>query len=627
MLVPRFARMRRLRLQRIVAAVHRHDAQLRALDDAALRVQAARLREILREHAELDLERTARGFALVREASARILGLRHHDVQLIGAYALILGMIAEMETGEGKTLTATLTATTMALAGHPVHVVTVNDYLVERDAAKLSPLYAFFGLTVGTVVQGRDPGSRRAAYACDVTYCTNKELAFDYLKDRLAMGQRRGALHLKLGALTDRGAETDRLLMRGLHFAIVDEADSALIDEARTPLILSRDVNSEAEVALYDRAVQVARELEPDRDYLLQVDERRVMLTSAGLTRIEDKTTDIGGPWRSRIHREHLCGQALTALHLMNRDEHYLVRDGKVQIIDEYTGRTMADRFWSDGLHQMVEIKEGCKVSGRRLTLARMTYQRFFRRYRRLSGMTGTAQEVAGELWRVYRLAVTRIPTHRAPRRRVLRDHVAPSVAAKWQMIAAATAELVARGVPVLIGTRSVAASHDMSAQLSAAGIPHVVLNAAQDQAEAQIVAAAGKPGRVTVATNLAGRGTDIALAEGVAARGGLHVIMSERHEAGRIDRQLAGRCARQGDPGEFRAIVSLDDPLLAASGMSFTHALAVALTPLFGSPIGRWAIRRAQRKAERLHARMRRELLRNDESIDHVLAFSGKAE
>ena len=299
MLVPRFARMRRLRLQRIVAAVHRHDAQLRALDDAALRVQAARLREILREHAELDLERTARGFALVREASARILGLRHHDVQLIGAYALILGMIAEMETGEGKTLTATLTATTMALAGHPVHVVTVNDYLVERDAAKLSPLYAFFGLTVGTVVQGRDPGSRRAAYACDVTYCTNKELAFDYLKDRLAMGQRRGALHLKLGALTDRGAETDRLLMRGLHFAIVDEADSALIDEARTPLILSRDVNSEAEVALYDRAVQVARALEPDRDYLLQVDERRVMLTSAGLTRIEEKTTDIGEVFRT----------------------------------------------------------------------------------------------------------------------------------------------------------------------------------------------------------------------------------------------------------------------------------------------------------------------------------------
>src|SRR5262249_23475870 len=248
-------------------------------------------------------------------------------------------------------------------------------------------------------------------------------------------------------------------------------------------------------------------------------------------------------------------------LHLMNRDEQYLVRDGKVQIVDEYTGRIMPDRFWSDGLHQMVEIKEGCPVSGQRLTLARMTYQRFFRRYRRLSGMTGTAQEVAGELWRVYRLAVARIPTHRPSRRRVLRDRVAPSMAAKWRSIAKEKARLVERGVPGLIGTRSGAGSQGMSAQLTTPGIAHVVLSAAQDQAEADIIAAAGQPGRVTVATNLAGRGTDIALAEGVAARGGLHVIMSERHEAGRIDRQLAGRCARQGDPGEFRAVLSVEDP------------------------------------------------------------------
>jgi preprotein translocase subunit SecA len=422
------------------------------------------------------------------------------------------------------------------------------------------------------------------------------------------MGQRRGDLHLKLGVLTGRDAGAGGgLLLRGLHFAIVDEADSVLIDEARTPLILSRDVSSQAEVTLYQQAIETAQRLKRGSDYLLEEEERRMVLTADGLARLETMTAPYGGPWRGRVHREHLCGQALTALHLMNRDEQYLVRDGKVQIVDEYTGRVMPDRFWSDGLHQMVEIKEGCGISGQRLTLARMTYQRFFRRYHLLSGMSGTAQEVAGELWRVYHLAV--------------------SMAGKWQFITEETRRFIARGVPVLIGTRSVAASEDMSRELTAAGIPHLVLSAAQDQSEAEIVAQAGQPRRVTVATNLAGRGTDIALAEGVAARGGLHVIMSERHEAGRIDRQLAGRCARQGDPGEFRAILSLEDPLLTTSGLWLTRALTTLLTPVLGPAIGRWALRRAQRKAERLHARMRRDLLRNDETIDHVLAFSGKAE
>jgi preprotein translocase subunit SecA len=627
LLVTRLAHMRGRRLARVVPAARRHDERLRALDDVALRGEVAALRALLRERPKLDLRRIARAFALVREASARVLGLRHFDVQLIGGHALTSGMVAEMDTGEGKTLTATLAATTMALAGAPVHIVTVNDYLAQRDAATMAPLYAFFGLTVGTVTQGLAPAARRAAYRCDITYCTNKELAFDYLKDRLAMGQRRGDLHLKLATLTGGHADGEHLLLRGLHFAIVDEADSVLIDEARTPLILSRDASSEAETALYALAVHTARGLERGRDYLLQADEQRIVLTAAGIARIEAETAVHGGPWRSRVHREDLCAQALTALHLMKRDEQYLVRDGKVQIIDEYTGRVMADRFWSDGLHQMVEIKEACTLSGKRMTLARMTYQRFFRRYRRLAGMTGTAREVSGEMWRVYRLAVARIPTNRPSRRRVLRDHVVPSAAAKWRMIADEAGRLAARGVPILIGTRSVAASDEMSAHLAKAGIAHVVLNAAQDTTEATIIAEAGQPGRVTVATNLAGRGTDIALADGVAERGGLHVIMSERHDAGRIDRQLAGRCARQGDPGVFRAILSLSDPLLTASGLWLTRRLATSLMPLFGTRIGRWALHRAQRRAERVHARMRRDLLHNDENLDHVLAFSGKAE
>jgi preprotein translocase subunit SecA len=627
LLVTRAARLRALRLARIVPAARRHEARLRGLDAAALGAEAATLRRLLRERPDPDLRRIARAFALVREVSRRILGMRHFDVQLIGGHALIRGMIAEMETGEGKTLTATLAATTMALAGRPVHVVTVNDYLARRDAEKMAPLYGFFGLTVGTVVQGMDADARRAAYRCDITYCTNKELAFDYLKDRLAMGPRRGDLQLKLGALTGSHVDAGRLLLRGLHFAIVDEADSVLIDEARTPLILSRDASSEAETRLYQVAVTTARGLAAGRDYLLQADEHRIVLTGAGVARIESETAEHGGPWRSRVHREELVAQALTALHLMRRDQEYLVRDGKVQIIDEYTGRVMADRFWSDGLHQMVELKEDVPLSGKRVTLARMTYQRFFRRYRRLAGMTGTAAEVAGEMWRVYRLAVARIPTNRPSRRRVRRDRVVWSVAAKWRRITREAGRLAARGVPVLIGTRSVAASQDMSAHLAAGGIAHVVLNAAQDSAEAAIVAEAGQPGRVTVATNLAGRGTDIALADGVAARGGLHVIMSERHDAGRIDRQLAGRCARQGDPGAFHAILSLGDPLLVGSDLWVTRIVAAMLMPIWGAAIGRWALRRAQRRAERVHARIRRDLLRNDENLDHVLAFSGKSE
>jgi preprotein translocase subunit SecA len=627
LIVVRLARLRARQLAMIAPATLAHEARLQSLDEAALRAEVAALRRLLRERAVPDLRRTAHAFAVVREVSRRIFGMRHFDVQLIGGYALIRGMIAEMDPGEGKTLTATLAATTMALAGHPVHVVTVNDYLAQRDAELMSELYRFFGLTVGIVVHGIDLDARRAAYRCNITYCTNKELAFDYLKDRIVMGQRRGDMHLKLGALTGSNVNGERLLLRGLHFAIVDEADSVLIDEARTPLILSRDAKSEAEARLYEVAVSTARGLVEGRDYLLQMDERRIKLTAAGVKRIEAETAAYGGPWRSRVHREDLCVQALTGLHLMRRDEEYLVRDGKVQIVDEYTGRIMADRFWSDGLHQMVELKEGCALSGKRLTLARMTYQRFFRRYRRLSGMTGTAKEVAGEMWRTYRLAVARIPNNRPSRRIALPDFVVGNAADKWSLITAEARRLSEAGIPVLIGTRSVVASQEMSTHLERAGIVHVVLNAAQDSAEAAIVAEAGQAGRVTVATNLAGRGTDIHLGDGVSERGGLHVIMSERHDAGRIDRQLAGRCARQGDPGMFRAILSLGDPLLAASGLWFTRAVARLLTPYFGMLVGRWALRRAQHNAEKVHARIRRNLLSSDESLDHVLAFSGKSE
>jgi preprotein translocase subunit SecA len=622
-----FARFRARRLGRIVAQIGAHAARLKGLDDDALRALAREVRFSLRRHAKPRTEDVALSFALIREAAGRILGKPHYDVQLIGGYALLRGMIAEMNTGEGKTLTVTLASITAAFCGMPVHIVTVNDYLAQRDEEELGPLYAFFGVSTGCVVEGMSRDERRAAYANDVTYCTNKELAFDYLRDILALGRRRGHLRFKIGALTGSHDATSSVVLRGLHFAIVDEADSVLVDEARTPLILSQEALAEGQAELYRQALENARALTVGRDYVIWGDDRSIELTSGAIEQLRKLADILGGAWRNRVHREELIVQALTALHLMRRDEHYILRDGKVQIIDEYTGRIMADRFWTDGLHQMIELKEGCGMSGTRLTLARMTYQRFFRRYRRLSGLSGTAREIGAELWCVYRLAIAQIPPNRPSRRKNIPAIVARNLETKWPLMVAKAREFSARGVPVLIGTRSVATSELASRHLAAANLPHVVLNAAHDKAEAEIVAAAGRPGQITVATNMAGRGTDIRLSEHAVANGGLHVIMLEAHDARRVDRQLAGRCSRQGEPGTFLPILSLQDALLDETLSRFEKKWLRVGYGLYGERFARWAMRRAQRKAERLHARMRRGLLRSDEVLDHALAFSGNTE
>jgi preprotein translocase subunit SecA len=622
-----FARFRARRLGRIVPQVGAHAARLKALDDDALRMLAREVRLSLRRHAKPRMGDVALCFALIREAAGRILGKPHYDVQLIGGYALLRGMIAEMNTGEGKTLTVTLASITAAFCGMPVHIVTVNDYLAQRDEEELGPLYAFFGVSTGCVVEGMSRDERRAAYANDVTYCTNKELAFDYLRDILALGRRRGHLRFKIGALTGSHDATSSVVLRGLHFAIVDEADSVLVDEARTPLILSQEALAEGQAELYRQALENARALTAGRDYVIWGDDRSIELTSSAIDQLRKLADVLGGAWRNRVHREELIVQALTAIHLMRRDEHYILRDGKVQIIDEYTGRIMADRFWTDGLHQMIELKEGCGMSGTRLTLARVTYQRFFRRYRRLSGLSGTAREIGAELWCVYRLAIAQIPPNRPSRRKNIPAIVARDLEAKWPLMVAKAREFSALGVPVLIGTRSVATSELASQHLAAANLPHVVLNAAQDKAEAEIVAAAGKPGQITVATNMAGRGTDIRLSEHAVANGGLHVIMLEAHDARRVDRQLAGRCSRQGEPGTFLPILSLQDALLDETLSRFEKKWLQVGYGLYGERFARWAMRRAQRKAEHLHARMRRGLLRSDEALDNALAFSGNTE
>jgi preprotein translocase subunit SecA len=569
-------------------------------------------------------------FALVRAAARRTIGMEHFPVQLMGGHVLLQGMLAEMETGEGKTLTATLPAATVALAGVPVHVVTVNDYLAQRDGAWMRPVYAALGLTVGITQQGQPPAERRAAYTADIAYCTNKDLGFDYLRDGLALGARCGRGRFLLDAALRREDRLGRLLLRGLHFAIVDEADSVLIDEARTPLIISSGDESADDAEMWRAALSIVRELVPGVDFQLEQRERAATLTEGGRERLKALCHALPGAWASARGREELARQALAALHFYDLDTHYLVRDGKVQIVDEFTGRVMPDRSWERGLQQLIEAKEGCTVTGRRSTLARITYQRLFRRYLRVAGMTGTAREVAPELEAVYGLKTATVPTNRPVARKSTGTRLYASQERKWDAVAEAIARERSAGRPVLVGTRSVAASEALSGRLARAGIDHVVLNARQDGEEAAIVGQAGLAGQVTVATNMAGRGTDIRLGPGVAERGGLHVILTEFHESGRIDRQLYGRCGRQGEDGSYEAIVSLGDDIFLRHARSWT-AVAATRYAGFTEPLPDWVAlplqRIAQGASERTNSAARRMTVDLDEQLERALAFSGRGE
>ena len=612
---------------REIAEVDRRAAQsatkLAALDDATLvaHLRAAAPAAMQRKHRATLHD----ALLLVAEAAARSLGMRPYPAQLVGAATLVRGRLAEMQTGEGKTLTAGLAACLVASAGVPVHVVTVNDYLAERDAEKQAPLFSFAGLSVGVVIHGKTPEEKRAAYACDIAYCTGKEMVFDYLRDRVAEGGRASVAQLRGRQLF--GALSTPPVLRGLHYAIVDEADSILIDEARTPLILAVKAGPVENAEELPRALALAVTLQPDEDYLLDESRRDVRLTRTGRDRVTAATAGWGGPWRAFHVREHLMTQALRAQRLFLLDQHYLVDgEGAVQIIDEYTGRVLPGRTWEQGLHQMIECKEGVALSERTQTLARITYQRFFARYLCLSGMTGTAREMAGELSVVYRLDTVSIPTHRPSARRRLPDLVSRHRDEKWQAVANEIASRQARGQPVLVGTRSVEASEALSQRLNAMGVPHAVINARQDAGEAEVIAQAGQRGAVTVATNMAGRGTDISLGDGVEALGGLFVILTEYHESPRIDRQLLGRCARQGQPGQCVAMIALDDDLFTQHGGT-SHDALVRWNQLNDAVPAAWVVqcrRAAQSRAERMHARTRRDTLRQDRELERSMGFSG---
>jgi preprotein translocase subunit SecA len=614
-------------IAKLSAAVDQEAATLRALPNEVVAMRFKSAVQGLAGALERGAPalRLARVFACIGEASRRQLGLWPHPVQWAGARVLLRGSLAEMPTGEGKTLVAAIAATAMAGAGASVHVISTNDYLARRDSEEMGPLLEFFGLGCSHVEGGMDPDARRAAYSQSVCYVSGKELVFDYLKDRLSG---HGELPSKVAHLQAALAGADQLpprpLIPALHFAIVDEADSVLIDEARTPMILSRDAASLFEPAVLKWAIESARRLKPSLHFRLQMETRSIDLLPAAWAALGAMPDHVRRVWRAPAWRQMLLSQALSAIHLYRRDQHYIVAEDKVQIVDESTGRVMPDRSWEQGLHQLIETKEGVPITSGRETVAKMTFQRFFRRYYLLSGLTGTAREASRELWTVYRLRVRRVPPNRPNQRRRLSDGCLPTAARKWQAVVDDAYVAAKRGQPVLVGTRSVWASEQVSAEFRRRGIDHVVLNARQDVDEAHTVAQAGQAGRITVATNMAGRGTDIKPDDIAKSSGGLHVILTEFHDSPRVDRQLFGRSGRQGDPGTARAIVAADDGLFEAQPIWLRRVLSSA-----GGPLQRWAlrlaVRAAQSRAERMAFRTRMQTLRQDREMHKIIGFAGR--
>jgi preprotein translocase subunit SecA len=556
-------------------------------------------------------------FALVREAAKRTIGQRHYDVQLVGGAAIHFRSIAEMETGEGKTLVATLPAYLNALPGRGVHVVTVNDYLAQRDAEWMGEVYKFLGLTVGCIQTGQQDPVRRKAYASDITYGTAKELGFDYLRDELKRYQMGGDASRKTfeEVYLGQGENSNAAMpvQRTHNFCIVDEADSILIDEARTPLIIGANNQPTQEEALaYVGADEIAATLIRTKDFKYDPTEKKAELNAAGRRKVQAKA---GSPQFVSLTVDQLYEYVERALraqiaYLLDRD--YAIQENEVVIVDEFTGRLMPGRQWQDGLHQAIQAKERQEITLETITAARITVQDFFKLYKKLAGMTGTAWSDHRELRSVYKVSVFPVPTNRPGRRTWEPDRVFSTESEKFQAVADRIVELNRHGVPVLIGTRSIEKSERLSNLLHEAGIEHQVLNAKYHAEEAHIVSKAGEPGKVTVATNMAGRGTDIKISPEVAALGGLHVIGTERHESFRIDRQLAGRCARQGDPGHAQFFVSLNDEIIEVFGEKWAIRLRARHKDRGELTNAKWRgmFARAVAKKERQHRKDRRLLM-----------------
>ncbi len=587
------------KLQPVVDRINALEPAMQAMSDEELRSQTGRFKERVERGEPLD-ELLPEAFAAVREASVRTLKMRHFDVQLVGGMVLHQGKIAEMKTGEGKTLAATLPAYLNALAGQGMHIITVNDYLARRDTEWMGHIYRFLGLRVGTILHGLTDPERQAAYGADITYGTNNEFGFDYLRDNMKF---------------DRGS----LVQRNLFYAIVDEVDSILIDEARTPLIISGP--AEKSTDLYYQVNSLIPRLANGRDYAIDEKARTATLTEEGVARCE-KMMQVENLYDPHcIELLHHINQALKAHALFKRDVDYIVKDGEVIIVDEFTGRLMPGRRYSEGLHQALEAKEGVKIENENQTLATITFQNYFRMYQKLAGMTGTADTEAAEFKKIYNLDVVVIPTNLPMIRTDFSDVIYKTKREKYEAVLDEIEQLHTRGQPVLVGTISIDVSEQLSKKLKARGIPHEVLNAKHHEKEAQIVSMAGQEKAVTISTNMAGRGTDIVLGLGVVDLGGLHILGTERHESRRIDNQLRGRSGRQGDPGSSRFYLSLEDDLLRIFGGERITGIMEKLGMQEGEPIEHnlisRAIENAQSKVEGHNFEIRKHLLEYDDVMN----------
>jgi len=586
-------------LYRFVERTNSFEPEIARLSDIQLRAKTDEFRQRLKEGLTLD-DLLPEAFAVVREASKRTTKMRHFDVQLIGGMVLHQGKISEMATGEGKTLVATLPAYLNALPGKGVHIVTVNDYLAKRDREWMGPIYEMLGLTVGVIQNNMDNPERKAAYGCDITYGTNNEFGFDYLRDNMKV-------------------RFDSQVQRGYYFGIVDEVDSILIDEARTPLIISGP--AEESTDKYYVAERVAKQMKKDADYAVKEKENSVILTETGIEKAQ-KLVGVDTFYTGQnMEWPHHIEQALRAKELYRKDKDYIVKDNEVIIVDEFTGRLMPGRRWSDGLHQAVEANENLKIREENQTLATITLQNYFRMYEKLAGMTGTAITEAMEFFSIYKLEVVTIPTNKTLIRYSSPDLVFRTEEEKFEAISEEIVQVSSTGRPILVGTTSIENSERISEMLKRRGVKHDVLNAKQHEREAQIVANAGQRGTVTIATNMAGRGTDIVLGEGVAKLGGLHILGTERHEARRIDNQLRGRAGRQGDPGSSQFILSLEDHILRLFAPQWVSQLLLKLGMEKGQPIASRlvsnAIEKAQKRMESHNFDIRKNLLDYDKVMN----------
>jgi len=585
------------KIRRTVEVVNSLEPEFKSLKDEDFPRKTAEFKRRLKEGEKLD-DILPEAFALVREASVRTLGMRHFDVQLIGGVVLHQGRIAEMKTGEGKTLVATLPAYLNALKEKGVHIVTVNDYLASRDADWMRPVYEFCGLSVGLIVHGLNYKQRQEAYACDITYGTNNEFGFDYLRDNMVVA-------------------VGNMVQRPLYYAIVDEVDSILIDEARTPLIISGE--GDKPTNLYYQIAKFVPRLVDEEDYKVDEKAHLVTLTEEGVRKVE-KYFGIEN-LSENMELAHHVNQGLKAHCLMKRDRDYVVKDGQIIIVDEFTGRLMFGRRYSDGLHQAIEAKEGVRIEKESQTLATITFQNYFRMYEKLAGMTGTAKTEEEEFRKIYGMDVVAIPTHKPMIRNDQPDLIYRTEEGKFRAVVEDIVERHKKGQPVLVGTISIEKSELLSKMLSKKGVKHQVLNAKYHEKEAQIIAQAGQKGTVTIATNMAGRGTDIVLGEGVKELGGLYVLGTERHEARRIDNQLRGRSGRQGDPGESRFYVSLEDDLMRLFGSGSIEGVMDRLgmsddLPIENNIISR-ALENSQKKVESRNFSIRKNVLEYDDVIN----------